>query len=95
MQEWMKSRMNQWSICLILSASALIITARCSSEFAHWYSVHIYQGVVNVIGRAMGMIPISVSESLLYLLILRLFINSLEEFSVLIRGGLEEEVFFS
>ena len=69
MQEWMKSRMNQWSICLILSASALIITARCSSEFAHWYSMHIYQGVVNVIGRVMGMIPISVSESLLYLLI--------------------------
>lgn len=69
MYEWKKRRMNQWGICLILSASVVIITARYSSGFAHWYSIHIYQGIVNVIGRIMGVIPISISESLLYLLV--------------------------
>lgn len=55
---------------LLASAFLLIMFSRISSTFAHWYSTHIYRIWVNTTGRIMGWFPFSVSEVLLYLLMI-------------------------
>ena len=60
--------------CILLTAGFLfIIISRISQDFAHWYSTHIYQWLVNTIGRVMGYFPYSVSEILLYLFVIAFF----------------------
>ena len=54
-----------WSIALVLS-----IAARFLNGFAQWYSTHIYPLWVGSVGRMMGYIPFSMSEMLLYLLLI-------------------------
>lgn len=56
-------------ICLAI-AVILQILARKVDGFAEFYAVHIYPLWVNSIGRLMSVFPVSVSEVLLYLLIL-------------------------
>ncbi len=54
-----------WMAALILSGAA-----RLTGTFAQWYSTHIYPLWVGSVGRLMGYCPVSVSEMLLYLLLL-------------------------
>lgn len=58
------------SIVLWISALILSAAARLLSSFAQWYSTHIYPLWVGSIGRLMGYFPFSVSEMLLYLLLI-------------------------
>lgn len=56
--------------CILLAAGfALLLISRFFHRFAEWYSTHIYPVWVSVIGRAMGIFPCSVSEVLLYILL--------------------------
>lgn len=62
-------------ICIagsILFAAGFILMyiSRISRAFAQWYSVHIYPVWVNVTGRLMGFFAFSVSEVLLYTVLL-------------------------
>ena len=52
----------------------MILAAR-TANFAEWYSEHIYPIAVESIGRVCGMIPFSVSEIGIYILILALLIT--------------------
>ena len=58
------------SSILIGISIILSLTARMCQDFAQWYSTHIYPVWVEIVGRAMGYFPFSVSEVLLYLMIL-------------------------
>lgn len=58
------------SVALWMSALFLSGAARLSGGFAQWYSVHIYPLWVGSVGRLTGYLPFSVSEMLLYLLLL-------------------------
>lgn len=60
---------------LLAAGFLLMLAARASGAFAHWYSIHIYRIWVNTTGRFMGMFPFSVSEVLLYLLLLWILIS--------------------
>ena len=62
-------------ICIagsILFAAGFILMyiSRISRAFAQWYSVHIYPVWVNLTGRLMGFFAFSVSEVLLYTVLL-------------------------
>ena len=59
-------------ISAVLLAAALILSvaARKAEGFAQWYSTHLYSLWVGSIGRILGVLPFSVSEMLLYLLLL-------------------------
>ena len=55
--------------CVLLAAGfALLWVSRIFRGFADWYSTYIYSAGVNTVGRAVGYVPFSVSEVLLYLL---------------------------
>lgn len=57
--------------CILLAAGfALLFISRISHSFAQWYSENIYPLWVGSIGRLSGLFPFSLSEVLLYLLIL-------------------------
>lgn len=60
-------------IVLLIIGFALLFISRISQRFADWYSAHIYSIGVNVIGRVMGILPVSASEVLLYMLLALLF----------------------
>lgn len=71
--------------CVLLAAGfALFLASRISHSFAQWYSVKIYPLWVGSIGRAAGLLPCSLSELLLYALLLWLAITG----SVQIYGAL-------
>lgn len=56
--------------CILLVMSAfLLLLASNVPGFAQWYSVTIYRVLVNVIARIFGIVPFSVVELLLYVLI--------------------------
>lgn len=55
---------------LFAAGFILMYISRISRAFAQWYSVHIYPVWVNVTGRLMGFFAFSVSEVLLYTLLL-------------------------
>ena len=59
--------------------------ARMVPGFGQWYSTHIYPILVGVIGRAAGLAPFSVSEILLYIVLL-LLLGSLARLEVARRG---------
>lgn len=55
--------------CSLLAAGAILtLLARNVGGFAQWYSTHVYPVWVNMLGRMMGVFPVSVAEILLYLL---------------------------
>ena len=57
--------------CILLAAGlVLLFISRISHTSAQWYSVHIYPVWVGSIGRLAGLVPFSVSEVLLYILLL-------------------------
>lgn len=57
---------------VVLAVLALVLgmVSRAAEGFAQWYSVHLYPLWVGSIGRLMGYVPFSVSEFLLYLLVI-------------------------
>lgn len=58
------------SIVLWMAALMLSAAARFLGGFAQWYSVHVYPLWVGSVGRLAGYFPFSVSEMLLYLLLI-------------------------
>lgn len=71
-----KVKVHILSGCLLLAAGfALLFAARVFPAFAEWYSPHLYQIWVNVLGRVMGIFPFSVSEISLYILVLLILIT--------------------
>lgn len=60
---------------LIVVALFLSLYARTSQEFAQWYSTHLYPVWVGSIGRLAGYLPFSLSEVLLYILIIILVVS--------------------
>lgn len=68
--------------CIAGSASVcvgfiLMYISRISRTFSHWYSTRIYPVWVNVTGRFMSMFPFSVSEILLYTVLLMIVLTFL------------------
>lgn len=59
-------------ILLLMSAALMILSARVP-DFAEWYSEYIYPLAVNTIGRVSGMVPFSVSEIGIYILLATFF----------------------
>lgn len=63
--------------CVLLAAGfALLFISRISQESAQWYSEHIYPMWVGSIGRLSGLFPCSLSEVLLYILLLWIMITA-------------------
>ena len=58
------------SITLLLTSVLLLVLANQVSGFAQWYSVVVYDALVGILARIFGIVPYSVVELLLYLLIL-------------------------
>lgn len=59
-----------FSILSAIISLILLFTAQSSPAFSDWYSDHIYKLLVTTYGRLTGLVPFSVSELLLYLLVL-------------------------
>lgn len=58
------------TVILLLVSALLMILSACVPDFAEWYSKHIYPLAVNTIGRVSGMVPFSVSEIGIYILLI-------------------------
>ncbi|MGF0033547.1 DUF3810 domain-containing protein [Bariatricus sp. SGI.154] len=82
MRKWERGRIVV-SGGLIAWAVVLSLVARVSQGFAQWYSVHLYSVWVETVGRFAGLVPFSVSEVLLYVLILGIFVTGVR---LVIRG---------
>ena len=61
-------------ILLLLSAALMILSANVPA-FAEWYSESIYPLAVNCIGRICGLVPFSVSEVGIYILLTAFFVT--------------------
>ncbi len=68
---------------LIAAGFILMYISRISRTFAQWYSTHIYPLWVNMTGRVMGFFAFSVSEALLYTVLL---LTVLTFFRIVIRA---------
>lgn len=55
-------------LALLALAAAGEFAARNTEGFARWYSIHIYSVIVAVVGRVCGLVPVSVAELGLYVL---------------------------
>ena len=62
---------------LLCAGLILMCISRISRTFAHWYSTRIYPIWVNVTGRLMSVFPFSVSEVLLYAVLLAVILTFL------------------
>lgn len=87
---------NKWkgiTGCALLAAGfVLLFVSRIFRGFADWYSTYIYPVWVNTVGRVMGYVDFSVSEVLLYLLLLLLVIWLAEVgWSIARRGNFREK----
>ena len=72
--------------CILLAAGfALLAASRISHDFAQWYSVHIYPLWVGTFGRAAGILPCSLSELLLYALLLWVLVTGAVRFNRIVR----------
>ncbi len=63
-------RENRITLALLLLSGLLLFCARTVGGFAEWYAAHIYPVWVNLFGRFFGLFPFSISELLLYVLLL-------------------------
>ncbi len=62
--------------CILLAAALLLsIAARECAGFAQWYATHLYPVWVGSVGRLAGYAPFSVSEILLYILLLVMIVS--------------------
>lgn len=74
------------SIVLWISALLLSAAARFFSGFAQWYSTRVYPLWVASVGRLAGYFPVSVSEMLLYFLLLGIAVWTVGRFAGKIAG---------
>lgn len=74
------------SVILFLLSAALMVLSANAPAFAEWYSENIYPLAVNSIGRLSGLIPFSVSEMGIYIL-LTLFVFTLVRMIIKIATG--------
>lgn len=74
MKQKMKRRLAL-TVVLLLFSAALMISAAYIPDFAEWYSETIYPLFVTTVGRIWGYFPFSVSEILLYILIMGLMLS--------------------
>ncbi|MDO4313684.1 MAG: DUF3810 domain-containing protein [Eubacteriales bacterium] len=68
-----KSYNLTWFCCgaVLFAASFLLLyLARRVEGLAQWYATHIYPVIVGTVGRTFGIVPLSVAEILLYVIIL-------------------------
>ena len=66
--------------CVLLAAGFILLTiARMSGKMADWYGTYIYAVWVNTTGRLAGIFPFSVSEILIYGLLVFIFIKIVKE----------------
>lgn len=77
----------------VLLSGALLLQwlSRNVNGFGQWYSVTVYPLLVGSIGRLCGLLPFSVSEAGLYLLLLGIFwygIRNLRRPAAIVKGGL-------
>lgn len=79
------------SSILIGISIILSLAARMCQDFAQWYSTHIYPVWVETVGRAMGYFPFSISEVLLYLMILIFLVSGAQLLIRRIRKKLKKE----
>ncbi|MCC8139383.1 MAG: DUF3810 domain-containing protein [Lachnospiraceae bacterium] len=68
-------RKNRITLALLLLSGLLLFCARTVDDFAEWYAAHIYPVWVNLFGRFFGLFLFSVSELLLYVLLLAVLID--------------------
>lgn len=55
---------------LFLASFILLLMARSVGGFAEWYAKTIYKGITQTVGKMMGLIPFSMSELILYILLM-------------------------
>ena len=73
-EKYVKYRLAAAVLLLVLSAVLMILSANAPG-FAEWYSEYIYPLAVNSIGRVSGIVPFSVSEIGIYILLAAFFVT--------------------
>ena len=63
-----KRRITVSALLLVLSAGLMVLSVQ-APDFAEWYSQNIYPVLVSAIGRLTGLLPFSLAEICLYLLL--------------------------
>lgn len=74
--------------CVFLAAAGiLMVCARQVPGFAEWYSIHIYQYLTAMIGRVTGLVPFSLVEMGLYVLLILFPVTGLRAVVKSVRFG--------
>ena len=68
-----KRRITVSALLLVLSAGLMVLSVQ-APDFAEWYSQNIYPVLVSAIGRLTGLLPFSLAEICLYLLLAALIL---------------------
>lgn len=69
-----KRRITVSALLLVLSAGLMVLSVQ-APDFAEWYSQNIYPVLVSAIGRLTGLLPFSLVEICLYLLLAALILS--------------------
>lgn len=69
-----KRRITVSALLLVLSAGLIVLSVQ-APDFAEWYSQNIYPVLVSAIGRLTGLLPFSLAEICLYLLLAALILS--------------------
>ena len=69
-----KRRITVSALLLVLSAGLTVLSVQ-APDFAEWYSQNIYPVLVSAIGRLTGLLPFSLAEICLYLLLAALILS--------------------
>ena len=69
-----KRRITVSALLLVLSAGLMVLSVQ-APDFAEWYSHNIYPVLVSAIGRLTGLLPFSLAEICLYLLLAALILS--------------------
>lgn len=69
-----KRRITVSALLLVLSAGLMVLSVQ-APDFAEWYSRNIYPVLVSAIGRLTGLLPFSLAEICLYLLLAALILS--------------------
>lgn len=82
--------------CVLFAVGfALLFISRISQTFAMWYSGHVYPVWVGSVGRISGLLPCSLSEVLLYILLLWIIFTGGKRINYMIRRKETKEALYS
>ena len=87
-KKYVRYRLVTAVLLLVLSAVLMIFSANAPA-FAEWYSEYIYPLTVNSIGRASGIVPFSLSEVGIYILLITFFVTLIRTIVKIVRGRCE------